>query len=263
MLSKLLKYDLKWIYKVIVIFYILSIVFSVIGRGLTSIENSVVFQVIGQISLGIAIAMMINSLINCLMRAWVRFIRNVYKDESYLTHTLPVHKRTIYLSKILSAIICTFTTAVVILICIAICYYSPENIEMLKSGLELAALTYDITVIELAFMITTILFLEIVFIIFIGYVGIILGHKSNSNKMVKSIVISFALYALSQTLTLIFIVIAGLFSPQVMNLINTTEMIDVNTIKTIMYMGMGIYTTYIIIYYIIGKKQFEKGVNVD
>ena len=34
------------------------------------------------------IGMIINSLINGLMRSWVRFINNVYKDESYLTHTL-------------------------------------------------------------------------------------------------------------------------------------------------------------------------------
>ena len=43
MLGKLLKYDLKWIYKVVGIFYILSLIFSVIGRALNEIENSLVF----------------------------------------------------------------------------------------------------------------------------------------------------------------------------------------------------------------------------
>lgn len=45
MLGKLLKYDLKWIYKVVVVFYILAFIFSVIGRGLSNIENSAVFSV--------------------------------------------------------------------------------------------------------------------------------------------------------------------------------------------------------------------------
>ena len=40
MLGKLLKYDLKWVYKVVVVFYILAFIFSVIGRALNEIENS-------------------------------------------------------------------------------------------------------------------------------------------------------------------------------------------------------------------------------
>ena len=263
MLGKLLKYDLKWIYKVIIVFYGLALVFSAIGRGLASIENSLVLNVMGQISIGIAISMMVSSLINCLMRSWVRFVRNVYKDESYLTHTLPVNKKTIYLSKVLAAIICVFTTVLVILACIAICYYSQANIENLKTILEIAASTYNTTVINLIFMIATILFLEIVFIILIGYTGIILGHKSGNNKMLKSIIIAFALYLLTQAITLILIFVAGLFNTNIMNLINTTGMINIEVIKKVMYAAIGLYLVYNIIYYIIGKKQFEKGVNVD
>ena len=46
MLGKLLKYDLKWVYKVVVVFYILSFVFSAIGRGLSLIENSIIFSIV-------------------------------------------------------------------------------------------------------------------------------------------------------------------------------------------------------------------------
>ena len=42
MLGKLLKYDFKWIYKLIAIFYILAVIFSVIGRAFGEIENSLV-----------------------------------------------------------------------------------------------------------------------------------------------------------------------------------------------------------------------------
>lgn len=46
MLGKLLKYDLKWVYKVVTVFYILAFIFSAIGRGLSLIENSLVFSVV-------------------------------------------------------------------------------------------------------------------------------------------------------------------------------------------------------------------------
>ena len=263
MLGKLLKYDLKWVYKVVVVFYILAFVFSVIGRGLSLIENSLVFSVIAQIVFGIAISMMVSSLINCLMRLWARFIRNVYKDESYLTHTLPVEKKTIYASKVISAIICVFTTVVVAIVCLFICYYSEANMQALKTMLELAAEAYNTTVLKLLLLISFVLFLEIIFIVLIGYSGIILGHKSNQNKMVKTLIISFSLYLITQAITLGLVCIFGLFNSNVMNLINTTDIVNVDAIKYVMYAGTGIYLVYIMFYYILGEKQFEKGVNVE
>ena len=263
MLGKVLKYDLKWIYKVVVVFYILTLIFSVIGRGLNEIENSLVFSVAAKISFGFAISMMASSLINCLMRLWARFIKNLYKDESYLTHTLPVEKKTIYISKVLSALITIFTTTIVIVGCLFICYYSKENIEALKIILELAASTYNMTVINLLLLVTLVIFLEIIFMVLIGYCAIILGHKSNKNKMIKTLVIGFALYMITQVITLSIIFVVGLFNPSIMNLINTTDIINVDTIKSVMYMGIVIYVAYIIFYYVLGSKKLQKGVNVD
>jgi len=263
MLGKLLKYDLKWVYKLVVIFYILAFIFSIIGRGLGEIKNSVVFLVISKIALGTAISMIVSSLINCLMRLWARFVRNVYKDESYLTHTLPVEKRTVYASKVISALICIFTTTIVAIVCLFICYYSEANIETLKTMLELAATTYNTTVVNLLLLISVVIFLEIVFILLIGYVGIILGHKSNKNKMARSIVIGFILYFIFQAITLALIGVLGLFNPQIMNLINTTDIINVEAIKNVMYAGIGIYVVYIILLYFLGQKHLSKGVNVE
>lgn len=263
MLGKVLKYDLKWVYKVVVVFYILAFIFSVIGRALSEIEDSVIFSVVTQIVFGIAISMMVSSLINCLMRLWARFIKNIYKDESYLTHTLPVEKNTIFASKVISALICIFTTTIVIIACLFICYYSEANMQVLKQVLELTASTYNTTVLNLLLLVSLVIFLELMFIVLVGYIGIILGYKSNQNKMIKTIIIGFALYMISQVVTLALISVLGLFDSNVMNLINTTDTINIDAIKSAMYAGMGIYVIYIAFYYMIGKKQLEKGVNVD
>lgn len=263
MLGKVLKYDLKWIYKLILIFYCLALIFSVFTRIFFSIENSVLFNVVGSICSGCAIAMMVSCLINTLMRAWVRFLRNIYKDEAYLTHTLPVEKKTVYLSKVLSAIICSFTTMTAIILCLFICYYSEKNMKLLKELLELAANTYNTTVISLLLTVTFVLFLEIVFILLLGYVGIIMGHRSNKNKMAKSLIWGFGLYILTSGLTLVLIFIFGLFNSDVMNIINTTDIINIDSIKMVMYAGTAVYLIYNVIYYFVGKHQLEKGVNID
>ena len=263
MLSKLLKYDLKWIYKAVIVFYALSLIFALIGRGLSLIENSLLFGIISKVCYGIVIAMLISAMINNLMRVWARVVRNMYKDESYLTHTLPIEKSKIYLSKFLAAIITMFTTVLVSAICLAICYYSQENIEFLKSMLEIAATTYNSSVIGLLISILFVFFLEMVFILMVGVVGIIIGHKSNDNKIVKSIVYAFAMYMVTQAIGILLVVLFGVFNPDIMNLLNTVEAVDINVIKLILYGGMILYLIYVIVYYMIGKKQFEKGVNVE
>ncbi len=55
----------------------------------------------------------------------------------------------------------------------------------------------------------------------------------------------------------------GAFNPDIMNLINTEEIVPTSIIKKIMYAGTGIYVVYTLLYYFLGKKTFEKGVNVD
>lgn len=263
MLKKLLKYDLKWNYKLLIIFYVLALIFSCITRLCSLVDNSALFSVLKSISSGFAIAMMINALINCIMRSWVRFTKNMYKDESYLTHTLPVSKNKLYVSKVLSAVICMVTSIIVVIACLFICYYSKENISTLKNMLELAAGTYDTTVIKLLLVLFFVLLLEMIFIILIGYVGIIIGHKSNQNKMSKSVVMGVILYIVTQMVTLLLVFIFGLFNDSVMNIINTKDIINIDTIKLVLFLGIFIYVVYIVIYYIVGKKLLEKGVNVD
>ena len=73
--------------------------------------------------------------------------------------------------------------------------------------------------------------------------------------MARAIIISFALYMLTQMITLALIYVFGLFNSNVMNLINTTDIINVDAIKFVMYAGIVIYDVYIIFYYLLGKKQ--------
>lgn len=263
MLGKLLKYDLKWIYKVIVVFYILAIVFALLGRGLTEIENSVIFNIIGKICLGTSIGMMVSIIINNVMRIWSRFINNMYKDESYLTHTLPVKKSTIYLSKALTSVITMITSSIVILVALMIAYYSKENLEAIKNTLNSMAEVCDTSLI--GFLTTTyiILFLEFIFAVFAGILGIIVGHKLNNNKIVVSLITGFAFYMIPGSITVMAIFVLGIFNPDVMNLFKTTNELSIETIKTILNMGIVLYIVYIFTYYFIGNKLLKKGINVE
>lgn len=265
MLIKLLKYDLKWTYnKILGLFYILAILFAIITRIFFIIDNnSTILIVIGQIGQGITISLLINILINSIVRIFVRFKNNLYGDESYLTHTLPIEKNTIYNSKVYSAIIVMLTSTIVIITSLAIMYYSKENIIYLKNTLESATSIYDSTVINMLITLFLTIFLQMNLVILIGYFSIIIGYKSNNHKVVKSIAYGGILYFIMQGLLLLIIYIIGIFKSDIMLLFTTTEIVNVKTIKNLMYILIITYLVYNIAYYLMGKKQFKEGVNVD
>lgn len=263
MLKKILKYDLLDIYKILIVFYSLAIIFSIFTRIFLNIESSAILNIVGQICSGITISMMISIIINNLMRIWHRFLSNIYKDESYLTHTLPVTKKNIYLSKFLSLIITMLTSALIIALSLFIAYYSKENIAIIKNLLLPLENVYNSTIIKILSIFLLVFFIEMIFIVQIGYTGIILGHKKNNNKLPLSIIYGFAIYFLTQASILLILFIIGLFNQEIMNLFITNEIVNISIIKTTMYISITIYTVYIIINYIINIKLFNKGVNVE
>lgn len=263
MLGKLLKYDLKWNYKPLLVFYGLAILFSLMARGLSEFENSLLFTIIGQTCYAVSIAMMINIIINNLMRCWARMVRNVYKDESYLTHTLPVRKKDIFSAKVLAGIITMFTSILVIFICLFISYYSPENMNGLKLALTTMSSTMGMQTSLFVAIFIGIVFLEFVFMLISGYLGIILGHRSNNQKVIKSIIFGFLAFMVMSITSVLILFIVALFNQEIMNLFNTVAEPSADTLRFLVYGGSTLYIIYIIIYYFLGNKLLKKGINVD
>ena len=116
MLNKLLKYDLKYMIRNMSVFYILAVFFAIVTRILFSVNQSVIINIIGQITSGCMYSMIASILMNTMLRSWVRFRDSLYKDESYLTHTLPVTKNELYNSKFIQTLIFFFVGFIVILL---------------------------------------------------------------------------------------------------------------------------------------------------
>ena len=264
MLNKLLKYDLKYMIKNMAIFYILSIFFAITTRILFNMEQSVIINIIGQISVGCMFAMIINTLINTIMRSWVRFRDSLYKDESYLTHTLPVTKNDLYNSKFIQTLIFFFISFIVILISLFIAYYSKENwlaitnyVKTITTGLNMST-SFFIT------MAIIIIFLEVFNAIQCGFLGIILGNKMNNGKIGYSVLFGFITYLVAQSLILGLVFVYGLFDSSIMELFKTAIInIDVEAFKVLAILSSLLYIMIIFIMSILCKKELNKGVNVE
>lgn len=263
MLKKLLRYDLENVFKVLIIFYVLALFFGVLTRIFLNIENSFIMNLIGQICSGSAISMIVSILINNLMRLWVRFKNNFYGDESYLTHTLPVEKKTLYLSKVLAAIITLFTSVLIIGLTLFIAYYSKANILTLKNMLLPIANAYGSTIIKLLLAFLFVFFIEFANMLQSGYTGMILGHKMNNTKMGFSVLFGFGAYIITQIFAVLMLFLTALSNKDIMNLFFTNEIINTEMIKIVIYLAIVIYMITFIVGYIVNSKMFQKGVNVD
>lgn len=264
MLIKLLKYDLKYMIKNMAIFYILAIFFSITTRILFNIDQSVIVNIIGQISVGCMFAMICNILINTMMRSWIRFRDSLYKDESYLTHTLPVTKNELYNSKFIQTLIFFIIGFVLVLLSLFIVYYSKETWEVISNYIRTITTGLNMSVTFFILMAIIVIFLEIFNAIQCGYLGIILGHRKNNNKIAYSVLFGFIAYLVAQSMVLGLVFIYGLFDPSVMALFETATInIDVNAFKVLAVVSSILYILIIFSMSLLCKKLLNKGVNIE
>ena len=162
MLIKLLKYDLKYMIKNMCVFYILSIFFAITTRLLSLPEQTIMIVILSKISSGCMIAMIANIVINVMMRSWVRFRDSLYKDEAYLTHTLPVTKNDLYNSKFIQTLIFFFIGFVISLLSLFVAYYTPGIWQVIKEYIKTITIGFNMST---AFFITiaiVLIFLELI-----------------------------------------------------------------------------------------------------
>ena len=264
MLVKLLKYDLKYMIRNMSVFYILAIFFSITTRLLSLANQSVMVKILTRISSGFVIAMILCIIINVMMRSWIRFKDSLYKDESYLTHTLPVTKNDLYNSKLIQTFIFFFVSFIIILISLFIAYYSKETWLLITQYVKNITIGLNMSTILFVTMFILVVFLEVFNAIQCGFCGIILGHKRNNGKLAFSILIGFILYLVSQSLVLLLMFIYGLFDPSIMALFKTaTVSIDANAFKLLSVIASILYIVIIFIMSVLCKKSLNKGVNVE
>ncbi len=263
MLNKLLKYDLKYMLKNMIVFYILSIFFAITTRLLFSMDQSFMIKLLGQISVGCMFSMIASVLINVMMRSWVRFRDSVYKDESYLTHTLPVTKDAIYNSKFIQTLIFFLISFVIVLVSLFITYYTPERWSLIKNLINSITTGLEFNTWLFIISMFSVIFLEIFNAIQCGFLGIILGYNQNNGKVGYSVLFGFIAYLVSQSIVLLLTFIVGLFNSRIGDLFKSNIMLDSSSFKLLVVLAIIFYILIISLMNILCRKELNKGVNVE
>lgn len=263
MLGKLLKYNLRFSYRNLVIFYSIGFVSAVLTRIFEMAGDTVILDILHSIGMGFVISFACSSIINTFMRAWVRLVQNLYGDESYLTHTLPLEKKTIYTGHFLNSIVTMFTSVGAALLMLFVAFYSEKTMEMIRQSLQIMADAYNVSTEVLLLVIGFVFFLQMTVLIQAGYTGILLGYRMENKRLLWSTIIGFACYMVTQSASLVGILISGILEPDIFDLFLTNQMPNLEIFMTIMYVAIAVYAVILVVYYWLDIAILKKGVNVE
>lgn len=201
MFLKVFKYDFKAIFfkflPVLAILPVISVLVRIIS--LVNFSGNVFASVIWGLFNGILILgcvlFMVYTLVICIMR----YAKSLFRDQGYLTHTLPVTKHQLLLSQILADVLMELISLVVVILCCVIAYYDPKVMETI---IYLVNEFFKVVIpaneffslfggsLVLAIFCIIFSFLQWLFVI---YTGIAIGHAFPKNKGILSVVFCIVL----------------------------------------------------------------------
>ena len=137
MLKKLLKYDLRSVFRFWWIVALISVGMAVLGGFAQSLlyNNDIprVINVIASIVVFFSYFCMMGLAVLTQVLLFIRFYRNFFTDEGYLTFTLPVKRETLLNSKVLAGFIAMAAAAAVCVLNCSIIFTITEY-EVFRSG---------------------------------------------------------------------------------------------------------------------------------
>ena len=259
MLRKLIKYDFLWMNRNMVIIFAITAILSVLTRIASNYTDSVMGEIIFGILRGFTIAAFVNAIINSAIRIWERFRQSFYKDEAYLTHTLPVSKNTLYDSKTLSGLCAILLSLAVVVVCFFIAFWNNDIYEYFRTVFK----DGDMTIIVVGIFVTAIL--EVCYAVNVGMFSLTVGHRSNNGRIARSVILGIFLYFALQSILLAIIYSIGMFDDSVKAMFGDASNVAIgfSTYRMLIIVTDAIYLVLTAALYFFGRKIFSKGVNVE
>jgi len=261
MFCKLLKNDLKKNMRWMWILFVSTILVAGIARGFKELgENIVFFKILGIFFDSVFYSLAVNVILQPFLRNFFNFTKSFYGDESYLTHTLPVTKKQLFNSKFLTAFIEICLGFICLVVSLLIMFVSPTFFETLKFLISTIILgNFSLSLVLTLFVV--LVFVEFLMFITIIFYSIILAYKSKEKRVLKTFMLTAVFSFIA--LTVLAVVMLSILLINGVDFKSSMLMLSNNTFMSIIITGIIVYSVVIVIFYLLAKKEFSKGVNVD
>lgn len=260
MLGKVLKYDLKALCRYLIPLYAVLFGLGIMIRLLGFFDNvSIIAIICGLMIVALVVLSCLSFVLNGIFSVKY-YLENLFKDEGYLTHTLPVKKGTLLFSKVLASLVTFSMTALVLIISLIVAFYQKGLFVEVVKVVNLSI--YGMTVYEfLLFMIVYGVIGYIVTILMV-YAAIAIGYSRSSNKLVSSVVWGLIFYFVMEFLYLGLLGIIMIINPTfISNLDNSVFMMK----DLITFFSIFMFFTALIggVYYYISYRFMDKKLNLE
>ena len=261
MIKLLMKYDIKKMTQILIYFYIGAIVLAIITRLINLGSHIQAVAIIGQVFAGLTYSAIGSVIINTFIHILKVFIDNFYKDESYLTHTLPVTKNQLFASKFLSGTIVTFASLLVCLTSLMIIFLGPEFLQWFSAFVNTTVAGFTMPTGIFLALIVLLVFLQIFALLGMSFCAIVKANTYNTKRFIKGIA-WFVGYYLGSMLAVILTTVIVFAIGGNLGALGAT-LLSQSSLITIIIIAIVIYLLCISLFYFLANKMFNKGVNVD
>lgn len=213
MLGKLLKYDMKRQIKLLLAAYLVvgltAGVSAIFHLVYTHFEDSTgVLKIISLLTSGMAILATVVMVAGTIIYTVLYFRKNLFKDEGYLMHTLPVKPWQLYVSKLTVGTLYSYLSILVAAAAMCLAFLHIPNLSDLISGAMAAGVPkwfVAVTVITIALAIPTSLIQFYVSLAF-GYT-LQTNTRTPVNKDLMSVISYIVVYMVQQVISLGVIIV--------------------------------------------------------
>ena len=260
MLGKVLKYDLKALCRYLIPLYAVLFGLGIMIRLLGFFDNvSIIAIICGLMIVALVVLSCLSFVLNGIFSVKY-YLENLFKDEGYLTHTLPVKKGTLLFSKVLASLVTFSMTALVLIISLIVAFYQKGLFVDVVKVLNLSI--YGMTVYEFLLFMIVYGIIGYVATILMVYAAIAIGYSRSSNKLVSSVVWGLIFYFVIEFLYLGLLGIIMIINPTfISNLDNSVFMMK----DLITFFSIFMVFTALIggVYYYISYRFMDKKLNLE
>ena len=260
MLGKVLKYDLKALCRYLIPLYAVLFGLGIMIRLLGFFDNvSIIAIICGLMIVALVVLSCLSFVLNGIFSVKY-YLENLFKDEGYLTHTLPVKKGTLLFSKVLVSLVTFSMTALVLIISLIVAFYQKGLFVDVVKVLNLSI--YGMTVYEFLLFMIVYGIIGYVATILMVYAAIAIGYSRSSNKLVSSVVWGLIFYFVMEFLYLGLLGIIMIINPTfISNLDNSVFMMK----DLIIFFSIFMVFTALIggVYYYISYRFMDKKLNLE
>lgn len=261
MIARLLKYDIKKMTRILVYMYVISIALAGITRFINIWKDIPAINILGLVFAGCTYSAIGNVLVNTFVHILSVFIKSFYKDESYLTHTLPVKKSDLLNSKYISAVIVVFLGVAVSFLSLFILFYSKSFMTVIGNFISATVADFNMSSGAFIALISVLIFLELCSFITMGFAAIIKANTYNTKRTLRSFVWFIIFYLITIAATVLSAIALFAISGSVSELLSTT--LSASAFIRLIWLAIIDYFVYSVVFFFISHKLFARGVNVD